>query len=56
MLIGIIIVGKVYYGFHLTTMETVKAIGITIILGIIFETIIMYIYNRVMYGDSDEPK
>ena len=56
MLIGIIIVGKVYNGFHLTTSETVKAIGITVILGIVFETIIMYMYNRIMYGNGDDPK
>ena len=56
MLIGIIIVGKVYYGFKVPAMEIVKTIGIVIVLGIIFETLIMYLYDKLRYGNSDEPK
>jgi len=58
MLIGIIIVGKVYYGFHVTILETAKTIGIVVVAGFIFETLIMYLYNRFFSGniDSDEPK
>ena len=56
MLICIIIVGKVYYGFKVPAMEIVKTIGIVIVLGIIFETLIMYLYDKLRYGNSDEPK
>ena len=56
MLIGIIIVGKVYYGFHITILETAKAIGIVVVIGFIFETLIMYLYNRLFTGNSDDPK
>jgi len=56
MLIGIIIVGKVYYGFNVPTMETAKMVSIVIVFGIIFETLIMYLYDKLRYGNSDEPK
>ena len=56
MLIGIIIVGKVYYGFHITILETAKALGIVVVIGFIFETLIMYLYNRIFNGNSDDPK
>lgn len=56
MLIGIIIVGKIYHGFQLPKEEIIKNIGIVIVLGIIFETLIMYLYDKIIYGNSDEPK
>ena len=56
MLIGIIIVGKVYYGFHITILETAKALGLVVVIGFIFETLIMYLYNRIFNGNSDDPK
>ena len=56
MLIGIIILGKVYYGFHITILETAKALGIVVVIGFIFETLIMYLYNRIFNGNSDDPK
>ena len=54
MLIGVIIVGKVYYGLELTNSENIKALGIVVIIGFVFETLIMYMYNKMMYGSGDE--
>jgi hypothetical protein len=54
MLIGLIIVGKVYYGLELTNSENIKALGIVVIIGFVFETLIMYMYNKMMYGSGDE--
>jgi membrane protein YdbS with pleckstrin-like domain len=59
MLVGIVIVSKIYYGFNLDRWEFIKATGIVIVIGIIFELLIMlimYLYTKIKYGDSHKLK
>lgn len=59
MLVGIVIVSKIYYEFNLDRWEFIKASGIVIVIGIIFELLIMlimYLYTKIKYGDSHKLK
>ena len=55
-MIGFIIGGKLYYGLQLTNWEHIKIIAIVFIIGIVFETLVMYLYNKMMYANSDKNK
>ena len=56
LMIGFIIGGKLYYGLQLTNWEHIKIIAIVFIIGIVFETLVMYLYNKMMYANSDKNK
>lgn len=56
LMIGFIIGGKLYYGLQLTNWEHIKTIAIVFLIGIVFETLVMYLYNKIRYGSSDKEK
>ena len=48
MIIGVILCSKFFSDLHLNTKEMIISIGFVVILGVIFEQIIMRIYDKII--------